>query len=436
MAVATSLPSYPETSLQYWYRVAGGDLVRMLNAANYEDAAIERFMQYFTTWILSAWGAKPRSRSYNAISKAVPSLNLDNTAIESSFNITSTKPDPTVRLSVEINRASAQNALDEFLRRNRGVDNSLDTTWKESLHGSVLSNTAGFFGDMGIGFDIRPELSGELLTNPDAVPADAKANFVAVWKAKEKNITRWQLIRQAILDLPNLHEAPDILSGLRAVDDFLSGYPPEFGNLVSIVATDLAEPKKARIKFYCEVPTGCTSADFAETFKWLTLGGRIATLQSDKAPIKKLFDLVHGVNGRDDGGDYPSGNPVSLDRYIHRTELVKTGMPPQVAPCSVCFSLSGDNPEPTAKLIIGAKYNSRTDIEMAKGIDRFLQEQKWARSFGSYVELIQNCFPGVPLDNRSDKLHTFVCLSRKNTGSDEWTLQTYYNPMYHRYPRK
>lgn len=113
-------------------------------------------MQYFSTWILSSWGAKPRSRSFHPISKAVPYLNLDNTAIESSFNITSTKPDPTVRLSVEINRVSAQNALDEDLRRNQRIDNTLDTSWKESLHGSVLSNTAGFFGDMGVGFDIRP----------------------------------------------------------------------------------------------------------------------------------------------------------------------------------------------------------------------------------------------------------------------------------------
>lgn len=334
-----------------------------------------------------------------------------------------------MRLSVEINRVSAQHALEELLRRNRRIDNTLDTSWKESLHGSVLSNTAGFFGDLGVGFDIRPELSGRFLSNPDAVLADAKANFVAVWKAKEENITRWQLIRQAILDLSNLHEAPGILSGLRAVDDFLSGYPPGFGNLISIVATDLAEPKKARIKFCCKVPAGCTSADFVETFKWLTLGGRITNLQNDRALIK-LFDLVHGVDSRDDDGDYPFGKTVSLDRYIHRTELAKTGMPPQVAPCSVCFSLAGDNPEPTAKLIIGAKYNSRTDREMAEGIDKFLQEQKWPRSFDSYAELVQNCFPGVILDNRSEKLHTCVCLPCKDTGSDEWTLQTYYNPLY------
>lgn len=220
------------------------------------------------------------------------------------------------------------------------------------------------------------------------------------------------------------------------MDDFLSVYPPEFGNLISVVATDLAEPKKARIKFYCKVPAGCTSASFAKTFKWLTLGGRLTGLQKDKVLVKKLFDLVHGVNSRDDGGDYPSGNTVSLDRYIHWAELAKTGMPPQVAPCSVCFSLAGDHPEPTSKLIIGTKYNSRTDREIAEGIDKFLQEQKWPQSFGSYFELVQNCFPGVPLDHRSEKLHTFICLSRKNSGSDEWTLQTYYNPLYHRYPRK
>lgn len=410
--------------------------MRMLGAAGYGNSAIEHFMQYFTTWILSAWGDKPSDRPFDPSSKALPSLNFDNTAIESSFNITSTKPNPTVRLSVEIDRRSAQNALEEILRRNMAVDSTLDTNWKESLNRSILSNTAGAFGDMGIGFDLRSELSGDLLTNPEAVPADAKVYFVAVWKAREKNITRWQLIRQSILKLPNLDQAPGIVSGLRSVDDFLSDYPPEVGNLISIVATDLVEPKKARIKFYCKVPAGSTSADFEEIFKWLTLGGRITALRNDKALIQNLFDLVHGIDSRSGGGDSPSDETVNLDRYIHRTELAKTGAAPQVAPCSVYFSLAGDNPEPIAKLIIGAKYNCRTDIEIAEGVEKFLQQQKWPRSFGSYVELIQNCFPGVPLNSRSDKLHTFICLSRKNVGSDEWALQMYYNPLYYRYPRK
>lgn len=355
--------------------------------------------------------------------------------------MTSTKPNPTVRLSVEIDRASAQNALGEFLLRNEGVNRTLDTSWKDSLHGSVLSDTAGSFGDTGIGFDLRPQLSRYLLADyPQAIPADAKAYFVAVWKAREENTTRWQLIRRAILGLPHLHEdAPGIVSGLRAVDDFLAGCPPEVGNLISIVATDLVEPRKARIKFYCKVPAGSTSADFEQVFEWLTLGGRIAALKNDRALLQDLFDLVHGVDSRsaECDNDPTRTHPADLDQYIHRTELAKTGLaPPQVAPCSVYFSLAGDSPEPTAKLILGAKYNSRTDAEIAEGIETFLREQKWPRSFGSYIELVRGCFPGVPLDSRSDKLHTFVCLSRKEVGRDEWTLQTYYNPLYYRYPRE
>ncbi|KAI3400763.1 hypothetical protein diail_1972 [Diaporthe ilicicola] len=443
MNSTASPPALPETSDQYWRRVAGGDVERMLKAVKYQDAAIERFMQYFTTCILPAWGDQPQNRSFDPISKSQPSLNFDNTPIESSFNITSTNPNPTVRLSVEIDRNSAQNALDEFLRRNGGVDQKIDMSWTESLHRSILSDTAGSFGDMGIGFDLKPKLPGGLLTtDPEAIPADAKAYFVAVWKAREENMTRWELIRQSILDLPNLQkEAPGIVSGLRMVDDFLSGYPLDVENLISIVATDLVGPTKARVKFYCKVPAGAASADFAEVFEWLTLGGRITALKNDKALIQRLFDLVHGVDSRSTAGD--DDNPTTraaadLNRYIHRTELAKTGAAqPQVAPCSVYFSLAGNSaPEPTAKLILGAKYSSRTDLEIAQGVERFLLEQGWPCSFGSYVELVRGCFPGVPLDSREDKLHTFICLSRKGSGSDEWTLQTYYNPLYHHYPRE
>lgn len=431
-----------ETSHQYWRRVAGGDVERMLKAANYQDAAIERFMQYFTTCILPAWGDKPQNRPLDPISKFQPSLNFDNTPIESSFNITSTNPTPTVRLSVEIDRNSAQNALEEFLRRNRGVDQTIDMSWTEHFHRSILNDTAGSFGDMGIGFDLKTKLPGGLLTtdHPEAIPADSKAYFVAGWKAREESITRWELIRQSILDLPGLQEeAPGIVSGLKMVDDFLSGYPLEVGNLISIVATDLVEPTKARVKFYCKVPAGSDSADFAKVFEWLTLGGRITALKNDRALIQRLFDLVHGVDSRraaDDDDNPATREAADLNRYIHRTELAKTGgAQPQVAPCSVYVSLAGDTAEPTAKLILGAKYSSRTDFEIAEGVDRFLLEQEWPCSFGSYVEFVRGCFPGVPLESREDKLHTFICLSRKGVGSDEWTLQTYYNPLYHRYPR-
>lgn len=186
MDTNASPPASAETSLQYWRRVAGGDLERMLKAAGYQDSAIERFMEYFNTWILPAWGDKPRNHPFDPMSKAMPSLNFDNTPIESSFNMTSTKPNPTVRLSVEIDRASAQDALGEFLRRNEGVDKTLDTSWKDALQSSVLSDTAGYFGDMGIGFDLKPKLSDLVIANPRAIPADAKAYFVAVWRAREE----------------------------------------------------------------------------------------------------------------------------------------------------------------------------------------------------------------------------------------------------------
>lgn len=49
MDTTASSSASAETNLQYWRRVAGGDLMQILKAAGYQDPAIKHFIEYFTT---------------------------------------------------------------------------------------------------------------------------------------------------------------------------------------------------------------------------------------------------------------------------------------------------------------------------------------------------------------------------------------------------
>lgn len=449
----------PETTLQYWSRVVGNDLVRMLMAARCQEPAIQCFMEYFINQIPQAWCFKS-SQSRIDPEQPLPTLNSDKSPIETGFNISAKNTNPAVRLLAEVDHTSAKNALDWYCRRNRWGPVVYAMPWVNSLYRSLmrgLKDGSCFFGDVRVAFDIRHTLRRHsVVGRPVPIPADTRAYFVATIMAQHEGITRWEMIRRSILGLPDVQsEAPEVVSGVGMVDDFLAGYPPEAGDLMFTVDVEPVDPRNARVGFSCTVPAGETAPDFKEVWKWLTLGGRITALKNDKALFQTFFDLVHGVDSKEAAGEpmvidsessadsdssvesdssVDSDRSIDLDSYIDRAET--STAPPQVAACSIDFSVRGGVSEPRATLRLETKYNSRTDIETAEGIEAFLLSQEfWVPLPGPYPELVLHCFPGIPLDRREDKVHSSVSLGRQGKYNDEWVLQTGYNPLYYDYAR-
>lgn len=207
--------SYPDAdspTLQYWRRVTGNDLFRILNILKYDDGAIKRFLQYFLKNIPPAWGFVSSKNSTDP-GQLASSLNLDNSPVEIGLTYTAERPNPIerppIRLITEVDHLTAKRSLDEYCRRNILGCIRYEMDWADSLYRSIMKDGGSpYFGDVRVGFNIRPALRRSTYNlippGPGPIPADARAYFLASRKAQHQGITHWALIRQSILDLPGI----------------------------------------------------------------------------------------------------------------------------------------------------------------------------------------------------------------------------------------
>lgn len=304
-------PDDRDPTLIYWRKVTGDDLRLILRTMNYDNEAIHRFLQYFMFEIPPSWGFRTTKHS-TAPHQTAPSLNLDTSPVKIGLTFTSKQPNPIdrppVRVIAEVDHLTARIALRNYCRRNDFHIVHYNMGWPTSLYGSIMRGAGStFFGDVRVGFDIRPALrrrESQIFPppKPGPIPVDATVYLLATRKAQHQGVTRWALIRQAILDLPGIdderYQMRRISSGVQMVDDFLAGYPPEFGNLISIVDVGPEEPDKARIGLTFTIPAGATTPDFEEVWNWLTLGGRITKQEgiNDRVFTQAFYDWVHGVD--------------------------------------------------------------------------------------------------------------------------------------------
>ncbi|KAG8168284.1 hypothetical protein KVR01_003973 [Diaporthe batatas] len=375
--------------------------------------------------------------------QCVTRLNPDSSPIEISVNFTSVIPNPVdrppVRVIAEVDHLTGQKTLEEYCRRNTfgNIDYQMD--WPNWLYGSVMKGSGStYFGDVRLGFDIRRAVRPEMGSKPQypgPIPADARVYFA--------------LVKKSILTLPGLYDNTlqmrRILSGVNMIDKFLAGYPPEFGNLLSTVDIGPEEPARACIGLSFTVPAGATSADFREPWKWLNLGRRITEVRKDRKNMLsfiRFFKRIYGgsglnapdlAGGNNDGG--LAGNAVDLGSYIERFERLKAGtFIPQVAPCSVHFTIATDSPEPRATLRLDVLYNSNTDLEVARRYRGFLLThtrhdlQDWHGWPAPYLDIVKNLFPGMPHNAR---VHNSLSLCRQEGPNNrEWSVRASYNPHY------
>jgi hypothetical protein len=80
---------------------------------------------------------------------------------------------------------------------------------------------AGYLSQIMIGYDIGPKAGEDAL-----VPATGKIYFLPCAAAAHRRATRWQVVSEAIKQLPNIaREQPNILMALDKIEKYLAGKP-------------------------------------------------------------------------------------------------------------------------------------------------------------------------------------------------------------------
>lgn len=366
----------------YWWSTAGRDLSKMLQEADYPEAVQRHFLSYFRDTICPRLGTRPDSTSTKS------GVGWDGNPFEYSFELKGSTKNQAVRFVVDLSHlrpadktdplsiATTQKVVDSLAERTPGFDDTWYralTSWFVHSHlpaseQQALIAETGYQMPVILGFDIHPRIS-----TPGKLPVMAKAYFPPCFTAVAKSITRWQAVRLAIRQLPDVNSHPNILRSLGMIEDYLSDKPKDWENGTRYLATDFVAQGKARLKIYMRYP----GQSFDEIWDYYTLGQRIPGLEDDKERFRDLMNLVSGTSY-----DAEIEKRSQTDQPLYTTVRRKL--------TALYFSLSAENPCPAPKLCIYPANFAPNDEIIARGLDAWLRKYEWHDDGKSMEERVKS----------------------------------------------
>ncbi|KAL8792765.1 MAG: hypothetical protein Q9195_004652 [Heterodermia aff. obscurata] len=375
----TTVTTNNDRESQYWEESTGSDLANMLSEADYPEEVRRRFLTFYRDYVCPQLGSRPDEDS------AKSCIGRDGDCFEYSYEFKGSTKHPGVRFGVDLSSlrpvdiatplsiAKSQKVIDEIGKRTLGFDD----TWYRALVQSfvyahlpkeqqnTLIEQAGHQTPLVVGFDIHTRL-----TAPDALPIMAKVYFPPCFAAAEKDITRWDAVRSAIRQLPQIESYPNILASLKMIEDYLSTKPKDFQHGVRYLATDFLVPGKTRLKIYMRIP----GPSFEDTWDFYTLSGRIRGLEEDKEKFRDLIDFMKGTEN------------ATETQVQTQPSLTKA----RVKTTTIYFSLSAENPGPAPKIGFFPANSAKNDEVIARGLDMWLSKYGWYDGGKTLLERLDN----------------------------------------------
>ena len=363
----------------YWWITSGRDLSNMLHEANYPEEAQRNFLSWYRDTICPQLGNRPDSTSTKS------GVGRDGNPFEYSFELKGSTKSQTVRFVVDVSQlrpadktnplsmATTQKVVDSLAKETPGFDD----TWYRNLsqwfiHSDAPTNEqqalvaeAGYQTPVILGFDIHPRASAS-----GGLPVLAKVYFPPCFAAAAKGITRWEAVRTAVRQLPDINSHPNILRALGMIEDYLSDKPKSWEDQPRYLATDFVAPGKARLKIYMRYP----GQSFDDIWDYYSLGGRIPGLEEDKEKFRDLMSLVSGTNYDDETDRTDEAQYTRVGRKA----------------TAIYFSLSTDNPSPAPKICFYPANFAQSDEAIAQGLDAWLNKHGWYDGGKSMEERVRS----------------------------------------------
>ncbi|KAL8923977.1 MAG: hypothetical protein Q9208_004261 [Pyrenodesmia sp. 3 TL-2023] len=366
----------------YWWNTSGRDLANMLYEADYSEGVQHQFLSFYRSTICPRLGHRPHENS------AKSGVGRDGNPFEYSFELRGSTKTQAVRFVVDVSdlrpvektnplsMTSTQEVVDSLAKGCPGFDDTwyrVLSRWFVQTHLPVKEQEAliaevGYQTSVILGFDIHHRGS-----SPQQLPVLGKVYFPPCFVAAAKGISRWQAVRMAIRQLPNIASYPNILRSLEKIEEYLSSKPKDWEEGVRYLATDLVAPGKARLKVYMRY----AGDSFDGIWDYYTLGGRIPGLDGDKEKFRDLMTLTSGGTHNTD-----SGSQIQTDQ--------RTVTPGARKATAIYFSLSADVPSPAPKICIYPANYAENDEVIARGLDSWLQKYQWYDGGNKMEEQVKN----------------------------------------------
>ncbi|KAI1149273.1 aromatic prenyltransferase [Nemania diffusa] len=229
------LPAREDGAL-YWWQTSGQDLSRMLQEAGYPDEARRQFLEFFRDTLCPALGAKPYDRSLRT------AVGWDGSPFEYSFEFKQSTKNAGVRFVVDLTQLRPGDASCPLTTKtSEKVIASLatrtpmfDDSWHRALarwfvqsddserEQKKLVAAAGYQTNIIMGFDVNAKI---LDLAPGYIPVMAKSYFPPCFVAFTHGFDRWQALRLGIRQIPDLGSHPNILLGLKMIEDYIEMHP-------------------------------------------------------------------------------------------------------------------------------------------------------------------------------------------------------------------
>lgn len=223
-----------------------------------------------------------------------------------------------------------------------------------------------------LGFDINPKITEKA---PHMLPVMIKSYFPPCFVAADKNLGRFQALSLGVRLLPDIGHHPNILLGLKMIEDYVADHP-QYEGCGRGLSTDFVPAGDARLKVYLRY----WGDSFDEIWDYYTLGGRIPipNLEDDKEMLRDIIYMARGV-------DYPAEKVrEETEQDKKRRAIFGT------KPTSLYFSLTPDKPYPIPKLYFYPAYHAPNDEAIAEGLDTWLEKYGWADGGRSVKERTEN----------------------------------------------
>ena len=266
-----------------------------------------------------------------------------------------------------------QHATNSLVRRYQPLIQDCDLRLYDYFSAKLLtySSTEADLGPANQGHRSRTFAAFELAK--DALML--KAYFLPAFKAAEMGQSTWEVISQAIQDLPAY--SIETFTGLTAIENFMVA--SSFGSELQaeIFAIDCVKPIKSRLKVYMRSRSTC----FDSVRDIMTLGG---ALNDDSAPgsshglkeLEKLWRLVLFCQGNEDEPEFSATNELS--RNDHRT-----------AGILYYFDIKHGMALPGVKVYIPVRHYCENDRAIAKGLSTYLYCRGQGFLASKYVEALE-----------------------------------------------
>ena len=353
----------------FWWTSTGTVLGLMMQKAGYSTESLENHISFFRQSVAPAMGKSP---CLNGTPHGWTSFMTDDfTPVEFSWCWKEGKPLPAVRYAVEpiarrtgiasdpLNFHTAKELICSSKQYCSGVDlDWLKQCWMELLvsdHACKKTDNSDDGSQIFLAWDLQKN------------GASLKSYFLPNLKAKQTGQSKMQVIQKCMdrlcISQPSMTEAFTAFSsymGCRVGEDELS---------VEIAAVDCVKSSSSRFKIYVR----CRQTTFDSVSDIMTMSGLLDSekMQTAIASLRELWALVLGLPADFD-------TTVPLPSRGHRT-----------AGILYYFEFKPGEGLPSVKVYIPVKHYGINDLEVAKGLSKFLDARGNRLADGGYIEAMQ-----------------------------------------------